>query len=562
MNRGHLLQEPSPNALLADVPTGGAPVRVSRRSATVVNSVKLRTLFRASLLLSFLALFVTPIGLCVEAPHIVQKDGRAALFVEGRPYLILGAQMNNSSEWPSTLPNVWSAITNIHANTLGAPVYWQQLEPRPGMFNFTNVDQLIREAREHHVHLILLWFGASKNGQLHYAPDWVKTDTAHYPRLMNGRGQLLDILDPNAPSNLEADKRAFTTLMHHLREIDGEAHTILMMQVENEAGSYYADRDYTARGNKLFSESVPASLVAALHKHPGSWHDVFGSVDNETFALWSEARYINTLAEAGKTEFNIPMFINIAAIIYPNGEAVHRMLDIWKIAAPSIDIIGTDLYDDFSPSYQEMLNAYGRRDNPLWVSETGSGNSYAKFFFYALGDGAIGFSPFGVDHSGWTIPKDQEPNAHAENYALIAPMSRDVALLNFEGRLKTAVEEPGRAEQEVDFGDWQATVTFGYPQPDRQRPPGTPDFHGRVLIARLGADEFLVTGIDARVTFHVPSRPPPSDHHINNILHAEQGTYVDGAWKPFRIWNGDETQRGLNFEHDGNVIHVTVYRWD
>ena len=141
-------------------------------------------------------------------------------------------------------------------------------------------------------------------------------------------------------------------------------------------------------------------------------------------------------------------------------------------------------------------------------------------------------------------------------------MQGEVARLSFEGDLKTAVEEPNAERQEVDFGDWQATISFGYPQLDRQRPPGTPDHHGRVLIARLGPDEFLVTGVDARVIFHQPGRPVPQEYHINNILRAEQGVYVDGAWKPQRIWNGDETQRGLNFQHDGNVIHVKVYRWD
>jgi hypothetical protein len=141
-------------------------------------------------------------------------------------------------------------------------------------------------------------------------------------------------------------------------------------------------------------------------------------------------------------------------------------------------------------------------------------------------------------------------------------MQRDLARLNFEGNLKTAIEEPGQAKQELDFGDWQATVSFGFPQFDRQRPTGTPDSHGRVLIARLGPDEFLVTGVDVRVIFHLPGRPSPPEYHINNILRAEQGEYVDGVWKPLRIWNGDETQRGLNFQHDGNVIHVKVYRWD
>jgi hypothetical protein len=524
--------------------------------------VKIRALVICFLLPVFFILAINANVFAVEAPRIVQKNGRSTLMVDGQPYLILGAQMNNSSEWPSTLPCVWRAIAKVHANVLGAPVYWEQIEPQPGVFDFKNVDELIREAREHRVHLLLLWFGASKNGQMHYAPEWVKTNPAKYPRLIGSNGEKLDILASNSAANLDADKFAFTTLMHHLREIDGEQHTILMMQVENEAGPYYADRDYSPMGNKQFAEAVPAKLLTALHKKPGSWSQVFGLDADDTFALWSEARYINALAQAGKAELNIPMYVNIAAINYPTAESVRRLIDVWKAAAPAIDIVGADLYDPNSALYQEMLRAFGRSGNPLWVSETGISDNYAKFFFYALGDGAIGFSPFGVDHIGSALSDDQDSKAHEENYALIAPMDREIARLSFEGKLKTAVEEPGHAQQEVDFGDWQATVSFGYPQPDGQRPPGTPDFHGRVLIAQLGANEFLVTGIDARVIFHLPSHPVPSNHSINNILRAEQGEYIDGVWKPLRILNGDETQRGLNFQHDGTVIHVKVYRWN
>ena len=48
-------------------------------------------------------------GYAAEPPRIVHKDGRFALFVDGKPYLMLGGQMNNSSEWPSALPDVWAA---------------------------------------------------------------------------------------------------------------------------------------------------------------------------------------------------------------------------------------------------------------------------------------------------------------------------------------------------------------------------------------------------------------------------------------------------------------------
>ena len=68
---------------------------------------------------------------------------------------------------------------------------------------------------------------------------------------------------------------------------------------------------------------------------------------------------------------------------------------------------------------------------------------------------------------------------------------------------------PPKQPQEVDFGQWQATVAFGFPQPDGRRAPGTKDAQGSALIAQLGPDEFLVTGVDASVSFHLPGEFAP-----------------------------------------------------
>jgi len=178
----------------------------------------------------------------------------------------------------------------------------------------------------------------------------------------------------------------------------------------------------------------------------------------------------------------------------------------------------------------------------------------AHYFFYALGEGAIGFSPFGIDYTGWTITDDKPPVLHAENYALIAPMDREIARLNFEGKLKTAVEEEGAAQGKLDFGKWQATVSFGFPQFDGgPKAPGTKDHHGRALVGQLSPDEFVVTGIDARVEFRLGT---PSGHM--QILRAEEGRYDNGTWKVLRLWNGDQTDFGLNFTHQNTVVHVRL----
>src|SRR5579863_5502835 len=155
-------------------------------------------------------------------PRIVEKDGRYALLVDGAPFLMLGAQSHNSSDWPGTLPKVWSAIDYLHANTLETPIYWEQFEPKQGQFDYSQVDLILTQAREHHVHLVLLWFGTWKNGSQHYMPEWMKLDPTRYAHVTNKNGELVDSPSPFAQASLDADVRVFTAFMRHLKEADPE----------------------------------------------------------------------------------------------------------------------------------------------------------------------------------------------------------------------------------------------------------------------------------------------------------------------------------------------------
>jgi hypothetical protein len=517
-----------------------------------------------------------PLSPCfaAEAPKLVQKDGRYALMVDGRPYLILGGQIHNSSAWPIELPQVWQSMAALHANTVEAPVYWEQMEAQEGHFDFTNVDQIIEGARAHNLRLVLLWFGTWKNGNMHYAPSWVKTDMKRFPRVIRPDGEPIDVLSPLSRNTLEADKTAFVALMRHLKQIDGEQHTVLLIQIENESGNIGSIRDNSAEANHQFAGHVPSDLLTATHKQPGTWSQAFAADADEIFQFYYQAKYINEIAAAGKAEFPIPYYINawlhypaaelpqrqldLPGIGYPGGGAVQKLVGLWRALAPSIDMIGPDIYADDSQFYRETMHVYHRPDNPLWIPETGRSDSFGKFLFYALGDGAIGFSPFGVDQSGWNILGDEPWKAHARNFVLIEPMSREIAQLEFEGKLKTAVEEPGQTAQEVDFGQWQATVAFGFPQPDGRRAPGTKDAHAAALIAQLGPDEFLVTGVDASISFHLPGKLP---WMRSEIITAEQGAYQNGKWKLQKLWNGDETDRGLCFHDKPEVVRVRLGRF-
>jgi len=513
-----------------------------------------------------------------QLPRIEKKDDRHAFILDGKPFLILGAQINNSSSWPAALKTAWPALEAMHVNTVEAPVYWEQMEPSPGQFDFSTVDLLVNGAREHNLRLVILWFGTWKNGQNHYVPEWIKSDTKKYPRQISAYGKLLDVMSPNSQANLDADKHAFAALMRHIRETDSTQHTVIMMQVENESGGIGSVRDYSAAAQKLFAADVPASLSAALHKKQGTWQQVFGTDADERFAAFSTASYINEVAKAGKTEYPLPMYCNVwltypvhalenrnrpsAGQEYPSGGPQQQNIDLWKTAAPSIDILAPDFYSDDIPFFRSVVAAYARPDNPLFIPETGlSKNNLGPYFFYALGHGAIGFSPFGVDYTGWTHFEDGKvPEWLSQNFALFAPMRQQVAEWNLAGKLQTAVEEKGVSRKVLHFGSVDAIISFGYPQRDGEQPPGTPDQQGRAMVAQTGPMEFVVTGFEASVSFTQGSltEDKPQTQQVE-ILRAEEGQYVNGTWQTARIWNGDQTDRGLNF-HGANppVIRIRL----
>jgi beta-galactosidase GanA len=506
-----------------------------------------------------------------QMPTIVEKDGRWALMVDGAPYLMLGVQLNNSSAWPAMFPQVWPAVGRLRANTVEAPIYWEQMEAVQGKYDFSVVDALLAGARQHKVHLVLLWFGTWKNGNPHYVPEWMKRDPVKYPRVVGPNGEVRDTMSPFGQATLEADKAAFSALMRHLK-ISNPQHTVLMVQVENEIPAYGSARDYSAEATKLFEGQVPADFATAMKVKPGTWSEAFGAEAENTFQTWSIARYVEQIAKAAKAQYALPLYLNHSLSDplraarpgrLPWDEMTNHVLDIWKAIAPSISVIAPDIYMSQYPQYEKVLDVYGRKDNAMFVPETGNAEPFARFFFAALGHGAIGWSPFGLDLTGYAnaplgapVVDDKLIDEFAWNYKLAGPMQRELARLNFEGNLKAVSEDPAVHQQTLEFGPWTATVQYGLRVFGRATSaPGNPEPIGRALVAQLGPDEFLVTGMATRIDFR-PTDAASGRHR--EFVRVEEGTYVDGKWKFLRIWNGDQTDYGLNFTSLPQVLRVKL----
>lgn len=512
-------------------------------------------------------------------PQLVQKNGKFALMVDGAPYLLLGGQANNSSNYPAMLPQVWPAIKEMKANTLVMPVSWEQIEPVEGKFDFSFVDILVKQARQNKVRLGLLWFGTWKNTGPGYTPAWVKLDNQRFPRLTAKDGTTSYSLSPHYASTLEADKKAYTALLRHLKAIDGDQHTVIIIQPQNEMGVYGSVRDYSPKANALFAQQVPPALLSRLNKQPGTWSQVFGDDADEFFYAWSIASYVDQVAAAGKAVYPLPTYVNAALRepikpqspgSYPSGGPTWNVIDVYKAAAPHIDVLAPDVYSPDSVSYEATLKHYRRPDNALFVAETGNTKIYARYIFSALGQQAIGFDPFGFDYTGYSNyplgaknwgPEGVKPFARV--YGLFAPMAREWAKLSFESEVRGVSEPDDHSAQEIYLGPkWTARVTYREWEFGEQKWNAKGDFpdnsetpSGGVVVAKLADDEYLVTGQHARFTFGAGKDLKERGMMLDRV---EEGRFENGKWIMLRVWNGDQVVDGLNFTDKAQVLKVKL----
>jgi hypothetical protein len=375
-----------------------------------------------------------------------------------------------------------------------------------------------------------------------------------------------------------------------------------MVQVENEPGSWESVRDYSLTAQKLFAAPVPNEILQAMRVKADTpspnWTQAFGPDADEYFHAWAVARYVGQVAAAGKAVYPLPLYANAALRnplhpgapgkpgapgAYESGGPTDNVLPIWKAAAPALDILAPDNYQKDADAYLKVLELYHRDDNPLFLPETGGpGNTTnARFFFSALGLQTIGFSPsggtteYGFNPSESVKPQEEYLNPWAMNYRLAGPMQREIARLNFEGNLQATAEEQGKSTQILPFGSWNAVISYGA---SREGPTtGNAKPVGRVLVAQLSENRFLVSGYFCRVDFRpagsetqrkssevvvgsgqIPSVQIDGKWLHRQFLRVEEGTYESGEFKFVRNWNGDETDFGLNFDAEPVVLRVSL----
>lgn len=394
-----------------------------------------------------------------------------------------------------------------------------------------------------------------------------------------GDAQIVDVLSIFHPAVVEADAAAFEMLMQHIKEIDQDHSTVLMVQVENEVGLLGDSIDAAPEPTKRFHDPVPEQLETMLIRswellhpslkknlrrwrqkssHPGtcSWSETFGNSPqtDELFMAYHYALYVEQVAKRGKSKYSLPMFTNVwqnyadddadrsQPIVvggggepgdYPSGGGVVNVLDIWQHFAPSLDFIAPDVYLN---DYAAVCAKYRHRGQPLFIPEQRRDEYGARRIWSAYGTHhALCTSPFAIDtldpqKSPWK--KHYHLLAQVADYVLAAQRKGDASYGFFFDNAEN--DETTPTQHLVPLGNWMLSIersfTFGKPSP------------GFGMVIQIDVAKFLLVGEGFQVRF----TSAIEDSVFTGILSFVEKVY-DPQTKQLingRLLNGDETRSG------------------
>lgn len=517
---------------------------------------------------------------------------------KGKPFFSLGAQAYNSSGYTmEELEPLWEACRLMHANTCAVAVSWERIEPEEGCFSTSIVGEIIRRCKKESLKLVLLWFGAWKNGHMKYVPGWVKKDRERFPRVLTHDGYEIANLSSFHEETFSADCRAFCELLKAAKEADSDEEILFAVQIENEAGiAGRALRDYGEAAQQHFEEPVPSFIIENMKQNPnepismdwqqcgalskGSWQRCYGRRGDELLQAYSIACYIDRMAAEGKKILSLPMYVNVwvdrlfhdvPGIDYPSGAAVSKNLALWKWCTPHIDMICPDMYCECQKEYVERLQIYTRRDNPLFIPETHCNAAFAMGMFRAIADyGLTGIHFFAAES---VLSRDGliKPEAlpMKENFQCIRAVEALVLKMRGSEKLKSVIQEEFAYEQLLTFDGWNMVARFGeYERDGDYRHIETQTSkRGRALVFQTRENEFYACGVQTTLLFRknpglletvVPQENWQQENFIN-YLSVEEGFFdEDCNWHITRIRNGDQTDFGIYLFPDNGAVRIVL----
>ena len=509
--------------------------------------------------------------------------------LSGLPYPILGGELSNSAATSvEDIDKVMPRMRALGLNTVLVPAYWELMEPVEGQFDFTLIDRTIDVARREQLHVVFLWFGAWKNSMSCYTPAWFKQDTKRFPRAMTAEGKQMEIASCFSDNVLQADLKAFSALMQHIRERDPQREVVVMMQIENEIGMLESARDHSPLAEKAYKKE--------------RWAERYGTDEyaDEKFMALSYARYVEHLAKVAREKHDMPLYVNAAMNSrgrrpgeYPSAGPLAHLIDFWHEGAPSIDLLAPDIYDtgfkSWCAQYAMPLRPQdgGKVKNRLFIPESRCCENSGVRALYAFGEHqALGFSPFAIDQAS-----EKETESVTQAYGLLKQLSNG-KWLNSKMSWGFLFDQNDH-ERIIHDDNVVMTCRHYFTLPwDPRATDGSMWPEGGAMLIRLGKFDYLLAGSGVVIDFKTPTEKQQEQQKtLGEDGFAEAGgegskfkvqglkfngkrlgiLSVDeiaidatGTMQYLRRHNGDQTHQGRHARigvGEWKILHIKLYEY-
>ena len=457
-------------------------------------------------------------------PHFEEANGRKVLYVDGLPFTVLAVEIpwwdlvyGRYKETEGVYDRLYPAAAKLGLNALKVPVKWSMVEPEKGVYDFSYVDHAKSMAEKNHLKLILNWFGhyASGDGTIYgdlsgdlYAPMYIVSDDKTYPRAIDADGvPHHNAMSYDYESILERETAAFSAFMRHIKQVDSQTRTILMIQVENEIAVFGVDR----HNQKLWRDHSPAANQR-FSEH--------GFSDDLKFSAWDLSYdWIRRITDAGAAEYPIPFFHNYVGgkiADWMVGGAPGEDVQTYLNNCPNISFIGVNSYfcAEWRPDnscareshatveeLREPLTRYRVGRNLPAITEINSGATTitSRLAYIAVGEfGAPIFAPWALTVSypepnePYILPDGTEANGAAalrDAYSSLAKALPQISYYAGTSKLKVFMSEsPGqRFTQTEEIDGFKVTVNG--------------ERNGQAIVIHLSGYEFLVVGYRTSVSW-------------------------------------------------------------
>jgi len=457
-------------------------------------------------------------------PHLETVNGRKVLYVDGLPFTALAVEIpwwdlihGRYRETQGAYDRLYPAAAKLGLNALKVPVKWSMVEPEQGIYDFSYVDHAKSMAEKNHLKLILNWFGhyASGDGTIYadlsgdlYVPIYIVLDEKTYPRAIDADGVAHhNAVSYDYESIIGRETAAFRAFMRHLKQVDSQTHTVVMIQVENEIAVFGSDRrnpklwrDHSAASNQRFSEH--------------------GVTDDLKYSAWDlSSNWIRRITDAGAEEYPIPFFHNFVGgkiAEWMVGGAPGEDVQTYLNNCPNISFIGVNSYfcaewkpdnscarrsDATVEELREPLRRYRVGRNLPAITEINSGKTSltSRLAYIAVGEfGAPIYAPWALTvsypepYEPYILPDGDEANGAPALRDAYSSLNRALPQISYYAATdKLTVfmsESPGqRFTRTQSVGGFKVTVS------------GEKD--GMAIVIHPGGREFLVVGFRTRVSW-------------------------------------------------------------